>query len=54
MRIVIYDGLPVEVEGVEDAEEAAAIIAEAVMKMVRLGITNLKITVRGDLIIAEA
>ena len=54
MKIVIHDGLPVEVEGIENAEEAAAMIAEAVSKLLKVGITNLKIKVEGDVIIAEA
>ena len=54
MRIVIHDGLPIEAEGIENAEEVAAIISEAVNKMIKVGITNIKIKVKGDLIVAEA
>ncbi len=51
-RVKAYDGLPVEVEGIEDAERVAALVGFMGLMLSKLGLKRLEISDDG-VIVAE-
>ena len=51
-KVIAYEGLPVEAEGIEDPEEMAAIVGSLGEVLKRLGLRRLELSASG-MVVAE-